>query len=150
MVRKAVKKKKDDEIPGEADEDPSINKEEEDTKKSNKGRDLPKVPAIDLHYDALVPNGHIDSTHVHKIMGYKIKTEAEDKRLIAQWQDWKKEVRVWAAIEIKQEMKEEALQITQDNQFATSTVNGHRVWTSRNGVPVHQQTVLSQRQPFLI
>ncbi len=102
-------RKKDDEVPGEADEDPSINKEEEDTMKSNKGRDLPKVPAIDLHYDALVPNGHIDSTYVHKIMGYKIKTEDEEKCLIVQWQDWKKEVRVWAAFEIKQKIKEEAL-----------------------------------------
>jgi hypothetical protein len=41
MARTAVEEKKDDEVPGEADEDPSINKEEEDTKKSNEGRDLP-------------------------------------------------------------------------------------------------------------
>jgi hypothetical protein len=88
---------------------------------------LPKVPAIDMQYDALVPNGHIDSTHVNKIMGYKIETKAEEKNLIAQWQDWKKEVRVWAAFEIKQKMKEEALKFAQDNQFATPTVNGHRV-----------------------
>jgi hypothetical protein len=47
--------------------------------------------------------------------------------LIAQWQDWKKEFRVWAAFEIKQKMKKEALQITQDDQFATPTVNRHRV-----------------------
>ncbi len=60
-------------------------------------------------------------------MGYKIKSEDEENRLIAQWQDWKKEVRVCAAFEIKQKMKEEALQITQDDQFGTPTVNGHKV-----------------------
>jgi hypothetical protein len=108
------RRRKKDKEPGEAEEDPSINKEK-------------KVLAIDLHYDALVPNGHIDSTHVHKIMGYKIKSEDEENRLIAQWQDWKKEVRVWAAFEIKQKMKEEALQITQDGQFVTPTVNGYKV-----------------------
>ncbi len=86
MARSAVEeKKKKDEVPGEANEDPSINKEEEDTKKSIYSRDQPKGPAIDLHYDALVPNGHIDSTHVHKIMGYKIKTKDEMNFLIAQW-----------------------------------------------------------------
>ena len=42
-----------------------------------------------------------------------------------QWQDWKKEA--WAAFEIKQKVKEEALQITQNDQFATPTVIGHRV-----------------------
>jgi hypothetical protein len=41
MVRAAVAENKYDEVPGEADEDPSINKEKEDTKKSNKGRDIP-------------------------------------------------------------------------------------------------------------
>ncbi len=127
LVGAAVEEKKDYDVPGEADEDTSINKEEVDTKKSNKGRDLSKVPAIGLHYDALVPNGHIGSTHVHKIMGYKIKSGDEEKALIAQWQDWKKEVRVWAAFEIKQMMKEEALKIAQDDQFATPTINGHRV-----------------------
>ncbi len=66
-------------VPGEADGDTSINKEEEDIKKSNKGRDLPKVPAIDLHYDALVPYGHIDSTHVHKIMGTRSKVGMKRK-----------------------------------------------------------------------
>ena len=60
-------------------------------------------------------------------MGYKIKSEDEENRLIAQWQDWKKEVRVCAAFEIKQKMKEEALQITQDGQFVTPTVNGYKV-----------------------
>ncbi len=65
--------------------------------------------------------------HVHKNMGYKIKSEDEENHLIAQWQDWKKEVRVWATFEIKQKMKEEALQITQDDQFVTPTVNGHKV-----------------------
>jgi hypothetical protein len=74
-----VEEKKDNEVPNEADKDPSINKGEEDTKQSNKGRGLPKAPENDLHYDALVPNGHIDSTHVHEIMGYKIKTKAEEK-----------------------------------------------------------------------
>ncbi len=81
-----------EEVPGEEDE-------------GNEGKELSKVPAIDLHYDALVPNGHIDSTHVHKIMGYKIKSGDEEKCLIAQWQYWKKEVRVWATFEIKQKMK---------------------------------------------
>ena len=87
-MRAAVEGKTKDELPGEADE-------------GDEGIDEPKVPAIDLHYDALVPNGRIDSTHVHKIMGCKIKSEDEENHLIAQWQDWKKEVRVWAAFEIK-------------------------------------------------
>jgi hypothetical protein len=60
-------------------------------------------------------------------MGYKSKSGDEEKLLIAQWQDWKKEVRVWSAFEIKQKMKEEALQNFQDDQFATPTVNGHKV-----------------------
>jgi hypothetical protein len=106
------KQKKDDVLPAEGEEDQSINREEEDTKKSEEGGDLPKVPVIDLHYDALVPNGHMDSTHVHKIYGYKIKSREQVKLLIAQWQDWKKEVRrVWAAFEIKQKIKDEALQM---------------------------------------
>jgi hypothetical protein len=34
-------------------------------------------------------------------MGYKIKTSEQQVEVIAQWQDWKKEVRVWAAFESK-------------------------------------------------
>ena len=127
MASSAVEGKRKDEVPGEANEDPSINKEEEDTKKSINGRDQPKGPAIDLHYDALVPNGHIDSTRVHKIMGYKIKTEDEMNFLIAQWQDWKKEVRIWAAYEIKDRMKLEALKSPDDDNFITPKVDGRPI-----------------------
>jgi hypothetical protein len=41
---------------------------------------------------------HIDATPpVHKIMGDKIKSGKQEKLLIVQGQDWKKEVKVWAA-----------------------------------------------------
>ncbi len=65
----------------------------DERKGSKRARALDKyrVPAINLHYDALVPNGHIDSTHLNKLMGYKIKTSKQQEEVIEQWQDWKKE-----------------------------------------------------------
>ncbi len=47
--------------------------------------------------------------------------------LIAQWQDWKKEVRIWAAYEIKGRMKLEALKIPDDDNFITPKGDGRPI-----------------------
>jgi hypothetical protein len=101
--------------------------DEKEGSKHARALDKPRVPAINLHYDALVPNGHIDSTHLNKLMGYKIKTSEQQEEVIEQWQDWKKEVRVRAAYEIKKRMKLEALKIPEDDNFTTPTVEGRPI-----------------------
>ena len=101
--------------------------DEKEGSKCARALDKPRVPAINLHYDALVPNGHIDSTHLNKLMGYKIKTSEQQEEVIEQWQDWKKEVRVWAAYKIKERMTLEALKIPEDDNFTTPNVEGRPI-----------------------
>jgi hypothetical protein len=49
---------------------------ETDVKKS--GYDFTyKTAAVNLHYDALLPNGKINAEHVNKVLGYKVKTKEE-------------------------------------------------------------------------
>jgi hypothetical protein len=50
---------------GEETREKNSSDEKEGSKRA-RALDKPRVPAINLHYDALVPNGHIDSTHLNK------------------------------------------------------------------------------------
>ena len=60
-------------------------------------------------------------------MGYKIKTSEQQEEVIEQWQDWKKEVRVWAAYKVKEKMTLEALKIPEDDNFTTPNVEGRPI-----------------------
>jgi len=96
---------------------------ETDVKKS--GYDFTyKTAAVNLHYDALLPNGKINAEHVNKVLGYKVKTKEERGAIANQWAAWKKEVRGWATYHVRETIKKAASQLEDEDTKVKPTLNG--------------------------
>jgi hypothetical protein len=98
----------------------------------------PKSNPTVIHFNALVPNGHISDNHIEKMMGFQAydKTQTRE-RLLRQ----KQEVRAWASVGIKKVILRNAQELKGTDRIAAIQVDGqgpkeikdiHRWWDNLN------------------